>query len=186
MFKKIVAWCVMLPLLFIAGCHHKKESPYNRGNDQISYERFLSEHIFAACMNAQHPFATYSLATLLKKPANDDPRYKVKFINGACKGRTVWTTKVILRTAPVGTGELPRGTVLLRNYWNPTEKFDQEKTDRWNIGVVTSNARVDQGIVDLEFPRDRNDFNPAREGIYLHNVRYILKPKAQDIRTFLH
>ena len=41
------------------------------------------------------------------------------------------------------------------------------------------------GILDVEFPRDRNDFMPAREGAYVHNVRYITKPDVQDVRTFL-
>jgi len=45
---------------------------------------------------------------------------------------------------------------------------------------------VDQGIVDLEFPRDKNDFNPAREGVYLHNARYIVAPEVKDVRTFIH
>ena len=98
----------------------------------------------------------------------------------------MWTTHVIVKTQPVGTEPLPRGTVLLRNYWNPKDPFDKEKTDRWHIGIVSNNTRVDKNIVDLEFPRDRNDFNPAREGIYLHNARYIVTPEIKDVRTFLH
>jgi hypothetical protein len=37
----------------------------------------------------------------------------------------------------------------------------------------------------LAFPRDRNDFNPARESIYTHNVRYIVQPEIKDVRVFI-
>lgn len=175
----------LLGLLVIAtGCHSRK-SPYDR-TPQDDYEKFLSKHIFAACANVGKPYEMYSLAKLKKRPAKDDPRYKITFVNGPCKGKTVWTTHVILKTEPIEGGELPRGTALLRNYWNPVEPFDQEKTDRWHIGIVSNNSRVNQGIVDLEFPRDKNDFNPAREGIYVHNARYVVSPRIKDVRTFIH
>lgn len=177
---------VLLLSVALAGCHSRKESPYNRDANN-DYELFLSKHIFAACQNVNEPFALYSLAKLNKSPSNNDPHYKVTFVNGPCKGQTVWTTHVILKTEPVSPSEtLPRGTALLRNYWNPKEPFNQEKTDRWHIGIVSNNERVSQGIVDLAFPRDRNDFAPAREGIYLHNVRYVVSPEIKDVRTFIH
>lgn len=173
-------------LVLAAACHSEKKSPYDRTSNTTDYENFLGNYIFAACENPDQPTGLYSLATLRKRPANDDPRYKVTFFNGPCKGKTIWTTKVILKTEPLSSGELPRGTVLLRNYWNPKEPFNQEKTDRWHLGVVSGTSRLNKGIVDLEFPRDRNDFNPAREGVYVHNVRYIVVPEMKDIRTFIH
>lgn len=173
--------------MLLAACHQQKQSPYNRTDDKQDYERLLRTHIFAACLDEGKPYATYSLANLNKRPSNDDPRYKVTFVNGPCDGKTIWTTDVILKTEPVGSGEpLPTGTVLLRNYWNPQKPFDQEKTDRWHKGVVVDTQRRAKGIIDLAFPRDRNDFMPAREGVRAHNVRYIISPQTKDVRTFLY
>ncbi len=183
--KKVLLLLFVSAAVFLTGCHQEKESPYNRTDPNQDYERLINTHVFAACQNEGKAYATYSLATLNKRPSNDDPRYKVTFFNGPCEGKTIWTTYVLLKTAPVGAEPLPKGTVLLRNFWNPTDPYDKEKTDRWNIGVVSSSARLDKGIIDLEFPRDRNDFMPAREGVYLHNVRYIVEPKVKDVRTFL-
>ncbi len=184
--KKTIIFVFLFSLMIFIGCQsEKKESPYNRTDDKQDYERLMRTHIFAACENEGAPYALYSLATLNKRPSNDDPRYKVTFFNGPCEGKTIWTTDVLLKTAAVGSEPLPKGTVLLRNFWNPQKPYDQEKTDRWHKGVVSSSERLNKGIVDMEFPRDRNDFMPAREGVYLHNVRYITQPEVKDIRTFL-
>ncbi|MBO7190765.1 MAG: hypothetical protein J6V32_01460 [Elusimicrobiaceae bacterium] len=183
--KKSIILFTLCTLALLAGCHSRK-SPYNRISNSEDYEQFLGKYVFAACENIEQPNALYSLATLLKRPANNDPRYKIKFENGPCKGKTVWTTHVIVKTEPLGGGELPRGTVLLRNYWNPKEPFNQEKTDRWNVGIVTGNTRLNKGIVDMSFPRDAHDFNPAREGVYTHNARFIVVPEIKDVRTFIH
>ncbi len=183
--KKFVPVLILGTVLLFTACHNKK-SPYNRTDDKQDYEHFINSHVFAACLNEAEPYALYSLAKLNKRPSKNDPNYKVTFTNGPCKGRVKWTTHVILKTEPVEAGELPTGTLLLRNYWNPADPYNQEKTDRWHIGVVTSNERTKQGIVDLAFPRDSHDFNPAREGIYLHNTRYIISPEVKDVRTFIH
>ena len=42
-----------------------------------------------------------------------------------------------------------------------------------------------KGVVELEFPRDRNDFMAAREFIYLQNVRTVQKPEQKDMRIWL-
>ncbi len=183
--KKLLGFILLSSFVLLAGCHSQKQSPYNRTDNKQDYERLFRTHIFAACQNEGKPYALYSLANLNKKPTEKDPRYKVTFVNGPCDGKTIWTTDVLLKTAPVGAEQLPKGTVLLRNYWNPKKPYDQEKTDRWHKGVVSDNQRLEQGIVDLEFPRDRNDFIPAREGAFLHNVRYVMEPEAKDVRTFL-
>lgn len=184
--KKLLGLLLISSFVLLAGCHTKKQSPYNRTDDKQDYERLLNTHVFAACLNIGKPYATYSLADLKKRPSDDNPYYKITFVNGPCKGKTLWTKDVLLKTAPVGAEYLPKGTVLLHNYWNPKEPYDQEKTDRWNIAVVTGTTRADKGIVDLEFPRDRNDFMPAREGAYLHNVRYVMQPEVKDVRNFLY
>lgn len=182
--KKLFLFSLFFCLAFsLSAC--KKQSPYNRTSDKQDYEYILRTHVFAACQNLGKPYALYSLAKLNQRPAKDDPHYKITFVNGPCKGKTVWTTEVITKTAPVGKEDIPRGTLLLRNYDNPRTPFDKEHLDRWHIGVVTNNTRVSQGIIDLEFPRDANDFFPAREGVFLHNARYIIAPEVKDIRTFL-
>ena len=183
--KKHLILLLLCTAGLLVGCHMRKESAYNRSTED-DYERFLSKHIFAACAQEGSPNALYSLAKLLKRPANDDPHYKVSFINGPCKGKTIWTTHVILKTEPLATGNLPLGTAVLRNYWNPKEPFNQEKTDRWHVGIVSNTSRINKGIIDLSFPLDAHDFNPAREGVYLHNVRYVVTPEIKDVRTFIH
>ena len=184
--KKLLSLFLICSVMLLAGCHSKKESPYNRTDNKQDYERFLNTHVFAACQNEGKSYALYSLADLKKRPSDNDPRYKVKFINGPCDGKTVWTEDVILKTAAVGKADpITKGTVVLRNYWNPKQGSDQEHTDRWHKAVVSSTSRLEKGILDVEFPRDRNDFMPAREGAYVHNVRYITKPDVQDVRTFL-
>lgn len=183
--KKLLGLMLISSIILLAGCHSKKQSPYNRTDAKQDYEYLLNYHVFAACLNEGKPYATYSLANLNQRPNSKNPKYKVTFINGPCKGKVVWTKDVLLKTAPVGAEYLPKGTVLLHNYDNPKKPYDKEKTERWDIGIVTGTTRADKGIVDLEFPRDRNDFMPAREGAFLHNVRYITKPEVKDVRNFL-
>ncbi len=183
---------LLLPIILLGaltfGCHQEKEEPasYNRPFNADSYERNFRSHVFAACMNEGKPYATYSLARINQKPNECDPRYKVTFANGPCKGETVWTTDVIERTSPVGGGQLLKGQVVLRDYWNPrTLDRDTDELDRWNRGVVYDTSRIEDGIVELEFPRDKNDFMAAREFIFLHNIRYIQKPEQKDPRIWL-
>ena len=98
----------------------------------------------------------------------------------------MWTSDVILKTSPVDDATLiPTGTAVLRNFDNPKEPYDKDTTDHWNVGVVMGTSRAKQGIIDLGFPRDRNDFFPARESVYAHNVRYIISPKGKDVRKFI-
>lgn len=184
---------MILPVVFLlaalAGCHQEKKedpAPYNRAFRADSYERNFSSHIFAACLSEGKPYATYSLARLNRKPTECDPRYKVTFANGPCEGKTIFTTDVIEKTAPVGGGRLVKGDVVLRDYWNP-RKLDKDtaRLDRWNRGVVYDTSRMDEGVVELEFPRDKNDFMAAREFIFLHNVRYIQKPEKKEPRVWL-
>ena len=183
--KKFVLALLVICTVFAIACRTKKVSPYDREDPDQSYERYITTHVFAACTDIGKPYATYSLAQLNKMPSNDDPHYKVTFINGPCKGKVLWTKDVILKTEPVEDGLVQTGTVVLRNYHNPKDPYDKDHTDRWHKAVVIGTTRQNKGILDLAFPRDKNDFNPAREGIYTHNVRYILEPQVKDIRTFL-
>lgn len=183
--KKVVLPLICL-LVFIAGCHQQKESAYNREFTADTYERNFSSNIFAACLNEGKPYATYSLARLNRKPTDCDPNYKVTFINGPCEGKTVFTQDVIEKTSAVGGGQLLKGEVVLRNYWNPrTLNKDTAQLDRWNRGVVYDTSRIEEGVVELEFPRDRNDFMAPREFIFLHNIRFIEKPEQKQPRIWL-
>lgn len=185
MIKKYALVAGFALCLCIGAC--RKQTTYDRNDPNQDYERFINSHVFAACEAVGHPYARYSLAELLQRPANDSPYYKVAFINGPCKGVTALTTDVILKTRPVDDASLvPTGTTVLRNFDNPREPYNKDITDHWNIGVVMGNKRSDKGILDLGFPRDRNDFFPSRESVYVHNVRYIISPKAKDVRKFLN
>lgn len=179
---------VLLLSLCLAACHQQKQEPvpYNRQARADEYERNFRSNIFASCLNEGKFYSTYALAHLDRKPTECDPRYKVTFVNGPCAGKTIFTTDVIEKTSPVDGGQLIKGDVVLRNFWNPRKlDKDTEKLDRWNRAVVYDTSRMSEGVVELEFPRDRNDFMAAREFIFLHNVRYIQKPEKKDPRIWL-
>lgn len=184
--KKLISFVLLAAVAFVAaGC---KSTPYNRTEEDMSYERYMSKYILAACGSTGKPYAMYSLAKLNRKPVDGDPRYKVTFINGPCEGKTGYTQDVITRTMPMDGIELKKGMVVVRNFWNPREAFSTKALDRWHKAVVYDTDNVDsKGTVVLEFPRDKNDFMAARENIYLHNIRYIAKPRqqAKDPRVIL-
>ena len=185
--KKIfLSFCLCIAAGMLCGCHGEKQSPYERNPQPDSYERNFTRNIFASCYNSGKWYATYALAHLDAKPTDCDPRYKVTFVNGPCKGRTIYTTDVILKTSPVDGGQLIKGDIVLRDFWNPRKlNADTENLDRWNRAVVYDTSRMDKGVVELEFPRDSNDFMAPREFIYVQNVRYIDEPKPKEMRTWL-
>lgn len=171
--------------LALSAC--RTQSAYDRNDPDQDYERFINSHVFAACEAVGQPYARYSLAELLKRPQQDNPYYKIRFINGPCKGSTVWTPHVILKTQPVEDATLIQtGTLVLRNFDNPKNPQDKSITSHWNVGVVLGTDRAKKGILDIGFPRDKNDFFPARESIYAHNLRTIMEPVTQDVRHFIH
>ena len=186
--KLLLLLSVLICTFGISACHKqtKQDDSYNRTSSQDGYERQFKHHIFAACVNPNTPYATYSLAHVNAKPTDKDPRYKVTFVNGPCEGKTVYTTDYIEKTSHVGNGRLVKGDVVLRDYWNPRKLSNElEHLDHWNIGIVYDTSRLEEGIVELEFPRDRNDFMAAREFIFLRNLRYIEKPQRKDPRIWL-
>lgn len=184
--KKVFPVLALLCVLaFTGACRSAQEAPYDRADYKKEYERLFRRNVFAQCENMGTPYATYCLARIDRKPAEDDPRYKVTFLRGPLKGKTVLTRYVISKTLPVEAGPLPKGMVVLRNYDNPSKDYDSEHIDRWHLGVVHDTRNLDKGHIELEFPRDSNDFMAARESIYLHNIRYVVKPEVKDIRTWL-
>lgn len=171
--------------LALSAC--RTQPAYDRNDPNQDYERFINSHVFAACQAVGKPYARYSLAQLLQRPQDDSPYYKIRFVNGPCKGTTAWTTQVILQTQPVEDATLiETGTLVLRNFDNPKQPYDKSLTDHWNVGVVLDNERAKKGILDVGFPRDRNDFFPARESVYSHNLRTITKPVLKDVRQFVN
>lgn len=178
---------LLIALALLSGCHSTKDpAPYNRTGQNDSYERNFRNTVFAACLSEGKPYARYALARVKRKPNECDPRYKVLFLNGPCKGKVALTKDVITKTAPVSGGQLLKGEVVLRNYHNPRVlNADTDTLDHWNMAVVYDTSRMDEGVVELEFPRDRNDFMAAREFIFLHNVRYIQNPEKKDPRIWL-
>lgn len=184
--KLLVPVCLLLGIITLCGCHSEKDEPYNRNSKAAEYERNFRRYVFASCQNSDQFYSTYALAHLDAKPTDCDPRYKVTFVNGPCKGNTLYTEDVIEKTAPIDGGLLVKGDVVLRNYWNPKElDTETDHLDRWNRGVVYDTSRINQGVVELEFPRDSNDFMAAREFVYVQNVRYIKKPTQKDPRIWL-
>lgn len=182
--KKLLFPFVVCTCLLLSACH--TENTYDRNDPNQSYEHFINSHVFAACEAYEKPYARYSLAELLKTPSNNSPYYKIKFINGPCKGMSVETTHVIIKTNPIEEASLiETGTTVLRNFDNPKHQ-DKNLTDHWNVGVVLGTDRAKKGILDVGFPRDRNDFFPARESVYVHNLRTIEQPAFKDIRNFIN
>ena len=185
--KKIAVWMLIITGLFTVSC--RKNNTYDRFDPNQDYERFINSHVFAACEFVDKPYARYSLANIVARPGDNsayEDYYKVKFINGPCKGVAVWTPFIILKTRPVEDPSLLQtGTWVIRNYENP-KTHDLYQTDHWNLGVVVGTSRAKKGIVDIAFPRDKNDFFPARESVRIQNVRTVVKPALKDVRTFIN
>lgn len=182
--KKTIVLVCAVACITLAGCRKQQSDRYD---PQQSYERFINTHVFAACEAIGTPQARYSLASVIQRPQREDsPYYKIRFINGPCKGGVGWTKEIIRKTSPVGEAEyLPTGTVVIRNFDNPKEPYNKDITDHWNLAVIVGKERANKGILDLGFPRDRNDFFPARESIYTHNIRVVNTPPVKDIRQFI-
>ena len=134
--KKLIPFLlVFCTLVCLAGCRGSKEAPYDRSDYKQEYERLFRRNVFAQCENMGTFYATYCLARLDQKPHGEDPRYKVTFLRGPLKGKTVLTRHVITKTLPVDAGPLPKGMVVLRNFDNPRNAYDTEHLDR-RIGFL--------------------------------------------------
>lgn len=182
--KTWVSFLLLAAFAFATGC--KSPSPYDRTEEEMSFDRYMAKYIFAACGSTGKPYALYSLAHLDRKPVGRDPRYKVTFVNGPCQGKVGLTSDVITKTLPYGGEPLKKGTVVIRNFWNPKEPSSTKAIERWHKAVVYNADDVEtKGTVVLEFPRDKNDFMAARENIFVHNIRYIVKPQVKDPRVIL-
>lgn len=186
--KWIVPVVLLAVVISFAGCHtaHKQEAPYDRHAQADTYERNFRSNVFASCASEGTFYSTYSLARIKAKPTECEPRYKVTFLNGPCKGKTIFTRDVIEKTSPAQGGLLLKGQVVLRNFNNPRKlNKDTDTLGHWNRAVVYDTSRQEQGVVELAFPRDSNDFMAPREFIYIQNIRYIEKPAVKDPRIWL-
>ncbi len=179
----------ILPVLLfiIAGCFcacvHKE--PYNR-NPKGSYEQKLRRYSFLPFMYEDKFYAYYAPATRISGPDRKG-NYQFKFVNGPRQGQKVKSNNAIIRTYQSNGYDLKKGMVVLVNHFNPKVHDENARIDTWRLAVVYSLQNLDNDIVIVELPHDKNDFAAAKEAYYLKNVRVITKPDdIRDIRNFIY
>ncbi len=179
----------ILPILFcfviigFCGCAHKE--PYNR-NPNISYEKKLRRYAFSPFMYEEKFYAYYAPTTRVSGP-DKDGNYRLKFATGPRAGEEIKTKNVILNTYESNGYDLKKGMVVLVNHFNPKVHDENARIDTWRLAVVYSLQNLDNNIVIVELPHDKNDFAAQKEAYYLKNVRVITKPdNIRDIRNFIY
>ncbi|MBO4707645.1 MAG: hypothetical protein J5594_03695 [Elusimicrobiaceae bacterium] len=179
----------ILPILFIViaacfcACVH--EEPYNR-NSSNSYEQKLRRYSFLPFMYEDKFYAYYAPATRISGPDRKG-NYKFKFAGGPRQGEKVKSKNAIIRTYESNGYDLKKGMVVLVNHFNPKVHDDNARIDTWRLAVVYSLQNLENNIVVVELPHDKNDFAAQKEAYYLKNVRVITKPDdIRDIRNFIY
>jgi len=180
----------ILPLLVcvitasFCACAGKKE-PYNR-NPKVSYEQKLRRSAFLPYMYEEKFYAYFALAKRLSGP-DKDGYYTLKFTNGPKAGQRVKTQNPILNTYQSNGYDLKKGMVVLVNHFNPKVHDNDARVDTWRLAVVYSLNNLENNIVIVELPHDKNDFAAQKEAYFLKNVRVITKPdNIRDIRNFIY
>ena len=80
-----------------------------------------------------------------------------------------------------------KGMVVLVNHFNPKKHDDNARVDTWRKAIVYSLNNLDNNIVIVEFPHDKNDFAAQKEAYELKNVRVITEPdNLRDVRNFIY
>ena len=179
----------ILPILLclIAGtfcsCFHKE--PYNR-NPNISYEQKLRRYAFLPYMYEEKFYAYYAPAKKLSGP-DKDGNYRFEFVAGPKEAGKVKTKNAILKTYQSNGYDLKKGMVVLVNHFNPKVHNNDTRIDAWRLAVVYSLQNLDNNIVIVELPHDKNDFTAQKEAYDLKNVRIITQPdNIRDIRNFIY
>lgn len=179
----------ILPLLFcviigsFCACAHKE--PYNR-NPNLSYEQKLRKYAFLPFMYEDKFYAYYAPAKKISGP-DKKGNYKFEFVAGPRKDKKVKTQNAILQTYQSNGYDLKKGMVVLVNHFNPKIHDENARIDSWRLAVVYSLQSLDNNIVVVELPHDKNDFTAQKEAYYLKNVRVITKPDdIRDIRNFIY
>ena len=179
----------ILPVLFLVfagtfcACAHKE--PYNR-NSGISYEQKLRRYAFIPYMYEEKFYAYYAPAKRLSGPDRDG-YYRLEFAEGPRTGQTVKTKNAIINTYQSNGYDLKKGMVVLVNHFNPKVHDEDTRIDAWRLAVVYSLQNLENNIVVVELPHDKNDFAAQKEAYYLKNIRVITKPDdIRDIRNFIY
>ena len=179
----------ILPVLFCviigAFCACAHEEPYNR-NPNVSYEQKLRRYSFLPFMYEDKFYAYYAPATRISGP-DKNGNYTFKFAEGPRVGEKVKTTNAVIRTYESNGYDLKKGMVVLVNHFNPKVHDKDTRIDTWRLAVVYSLQNLENNIVVVELPHDKNDFAAQKEAYYLKNVRVITKPdNIRDIRNFIY
>lgn len=179
----------ILPLLLcivaasFSACSSKE--PYNR-NPANSYEQKLRRYSFLPYMYEEKFYAYYAPVKRISGP-DKKGNYKFEFVDGPKKGNKVKTKNAIIRTYQSNGYDLKKGMVVLVNHFNPAVHDENTRIDAWRLAVVYSLQNLDNNIVVVELPHDKNDFAAQKEAYYLKNVRVITKPDdITDIRNFIY
>ena len=179
----------ILPVLFcviigtFCACAH--EEPYNR-NPNISYKQKLKRYSFVPFMYEDKFYAYYAPAVKLSGPDRSG-NYTFKFVEGPRSGERVKSKNAIIRTYESNGYDLKKGMVVLVNHFNPKVHNNDARTDTWRLAVVYSLQDLDNDIVVVELPHDRNDFAAQKEAYYLKNIRVITQPdNIMDVRNFIY
>lgn len=180
---------LILPILFciiITGfyaCAHKE--PYNR-NPNLSYEQKLRKYSFLPFMYEDKFYAYYAPASKISGP-DKNGYYHFKFAEGPRAGEKVKSKNAIIRTYQSNGYDLKKGMVVLVNHFNPKVHDENARIDSWRLAVVYSLQNLDNNIVVVELPHNKNDFAAQKEAYYLKNVRVITQPDdIRDIRNFIY
>ena len=180
---------LILPILFLiviaSFCACVRKEPYNR-NPNVSFEQKLRRYSFLPYMYEGKFYAYYAPVKKLSGP-DKNGNYKFEFVEGPKKGEKVKTENAIIHTYQSNGYDLKKGMVVLVNHFNPKVLDENARIDAWRLAVVYSLQNLDNNIVVVELPHDKNDFAAQKEAYYLKNVRVITKPEdIQDIRNFIY
>lgn len=155
---------------FRFGSKQERENPY-RGK------------VFAAYRNDGLFYSVYALAELQSIDTDREGRYPVVFLGGPQKGKKVYVKDIIFKSRFAEPHELKKGQVVLRDFNNPRD--GNNKTDRWNKVVIYNTDKIEDGVVSIEIPHDKNDFMATRETIFISNVRIVTDPVLKDPRVWI-
>ncbi len=176
---------ILLCVVAASFCGCLNSEPYNR-NSGNSYEQKLRRYAFLPYMYEEKFYAYYAPAKRISGPDKKGD-YKLEFVAGPKKGFKTKTQNAIIKTYQSNGYDLKKGMVVLVNHFNPKVHDENTRIDAWRLAVVYSLQNLDNNIVIVELPRDKNDFAAQKEAYYLKNVRIISKPDdIRDIRNFIY
>jgi len=181
--KFILPFLLGVIIFSFSGCHYKE--PYNRDSSR-SYEQKLRRYSYLPYMYEGKFYAYYAPVKRLSGP-DKKGYYHVEFVAGPRKGVKLKTKDAIINTYESNGYDLKKGMVVLVNHFNPKVHDENTRIDAWRLAVVYNLNSLDNNMVVVELPHDKNDFAAQKEAYYLKNVRVITKPDdIRDIRNFIY